>query len=155
MIRALGAPLEDVPADRVADDYLAVPMMEGRVAAGPGAVAWDRVISLVWVYRPEVGQRRNLVAVKVWGDSMHPTIPHGAIIIIDRDQRWPQGNRRAIWAVRTGPDGDLAIKRLQKVDGILLLMSDNPENAPVVAWSTDPEKLVVGKVIWMWRSLEA
>lgn len=154
VIRALGAPLEDVPADRVADDYLAVPLMEGRVAAGAGAVAWDRVMSLVWVYRPEVGKRRNLVAVKVWGDSMHPTIPHEAIIIIDRDQRWPEGNRRAIWAVRTGPDGDLAIKRLQRLDGHLLLISDNPEHDAALAWSTDPDKLVVGKVIWMWRSLE-
>jgi len=94
------------------------------------------------------------VAVQVWGDSMHPTIPHQAIIIIDRDQRLPQGDRRAIWAVRTGPEGDLAIKRLQMADGLLLLMSDNPEHPPMVAWTTDADKLVVGRVIWMWRSLE-
>lgn len=154
VIRALGAPVEDLPEERVADDYLAVPLVEGRVAAGAGAVAWDRIMSLVWVYRPEVGRRRNLVAIKVWGDSMQPTVPHEAIIIIDRDQRWPQGNRHAIWAVRTGPEGDLAIKRLQRVDGILLLMSDNPDHAPMVAWTTDFDKLVVGRVIWMWRSLE-
>ena len=154
VIRALGAPVDDLPEERVADDYLAVPLVEGRVAAGAGAVAWDRIMSLVWVYRPEVGRRRNLVAVKVWGDSMHPTVPHDAIIIIDRDQRWPQGNRHAIWAVRTGPEGDLAIKRLQRADGILLLMSDNPDHAPMVAWTKDLEKLVVGRVIWMWRSLE-
>lgn len=154
VIRALGAPVDDLPGERVADDYLAVPLVEGRVAAGAGAVAWDVVRSLVWVYRPEVGRRRNLVAVQVWGDSMHPTIPHQAIIIIDRDQRLPQGDRRAIWAVRTGPEGDLAIKRLQMADGLLLLMSDNPEHPPMVAWTTDADKLVVGRVIWMWRSLE-
>lgn len=154
VIRALGAPVDDLPDERVADDYLAVPLVEGRVAAGAGAVAWDRIMSLVWVYQPEVGKRRNLVAVKVWGDSMHPTIPHDAIIIIDRDQRSPQGNRHSIWAVRTGQEGDLAIKRLHRVDGYLLLMSDNPDHPPMPAWTTDYEKLVVGRVIWVWRSLE-
>lgn len=153
VIRALGDGLDDLPPDGVADDYLAVPLLDGKVAAGPGGVVWERVKSLVWLYRPELGRRRRLVAVKVAGSSMEPTIPSGAIIIIDRDLWEPQGNRKHIWALRT-ENGDTQIKRLHRVNGGLLVVSDNfADHGPEIAWTNDLKKLVIGQVIWMWRSL--
>jgi len=156
VIRALGQGLGDIPPEAaVADDYLAVPLLEGRVAAGSGMVVWEDVRSLVWVYRPELGRRRNLVAIQVVGDSMVPTIPPGAIIIIDKDVRRPRGRRRRIWALRT-EDGDIQVKRLHRAktgDG-LIIISDNFEfYPPEPAWTNDLEKLVVGQVVWMWRSM--
>jgi phage repressor protein C with HTH and peptisase S24 domain len=85
---------------------------------------------------------------------MEPTIPDGAIVIIDRDQWQPTGNRRSIWAIRMDNNGDLGIKRLQASEGGLIIISDNFQNyPPSLAWSTDLTKLVIGKVVWMWRSL--
>ncbi|MCB2186987.1 MAG: XRE family transcriptional regulator [Deltaproteobacteria bacterium] len=160
IIRALGAPISDLPPDGLADDYLAVPLVDGRIAAGAGGVVWDEVASLVWVYRPEIGRRFNLVAVRVMGDSMHPTIPDKAIVIIDKDDRLANGMRRAVWAVRTGPEGDVAIKRILKAKTgkasdppVLFLMSDNPDSPPFVAWTSATDELVLGRVVWMWRSL--
>ncbi len=153
IIRPLGDRLDDLPPESVADDYLAVPLLDGQVAAGAGGVVWDQVKSLVWVYKPEVGRRRNLVAVRVAGDSMEPYIPEGAIIIIDRDRWRVRGKRRNVWALRT-EDGDIQIKRLHRTDGGLLIISDNfTKHPPEPAWTGDLRKLVVGRVIWMWRSL--
>ncbi|MBI4799714.1 MAG: helix-turn-helix transcriptional regulator [Desulfarculus sp.] len=160
VIRPLTDNLHDLPPEGVADDYVAVPLVEGRVAAGPGAVAWDKVRSLVWVYKPEIGRLKNLVAVQVVGDSMQPTIPDGAIIIIDRDARQPRGRRKAIWALRT-EDGECQVKRLyfmrprkgQKGQDTWLVFSDNPDFSPEPAWTREFKDLVIGKVVWMWRSL--
>lgn len=158
VIRAAADSLDDLPQQGIADDYLAVPLVEGRVAAGHGGVVWEQVQSLVWVYRPALGRRHRLIAVRVGGDSMEPTVPDGAIIIIDRDCREPKGRRRAIWALRTA-DGECQIKRLlfasdddPKRD-VWLVVSDNPEYAPKIAWTGDFKNLIIGQVIWMWRSL--
>lgn len=154
VIRAAADGLEDLPQQGMSDDYLAVPLVEGRVAAGPGGVVWDQVESLVWVYRPALGRRHRLIAMRVGGDSMAPTIPDGAIVIIDLDQWRPNGERRHVWALRTA-DGDTRIKRLQRSDGHLILVSDNvAAHPPELAWTADLRRLVIGKVIWMWRSLE-
>lgn len=154
IIRLTGLPAQNQADDFISDDYLAVPLLEGRVAAGHGTVVWNDVQSLVWVYKPELRGRHNLFAVQVSGDSMEPTIPDGAIVIIDRDQWQPTGNRRSIWAIRMDNNGDLGIKRLQASEGGLIIISDNFQNyPPSLAWSTDLTKLVIGKVVWMWHSL--
>ena len=135
------------------DDYLAVPLVEGKIAAGHGAVAWNNVESLVWVYRPEIGNKSNLISVRVTGDSMNPTIPDGSIVIIDRDQWMPSGERKHIWAIRDAY-GSAAIKRLYKADNSLIILSDNfEEYPPKPSWTSDLRRLVIGRVVWMWRSL--
>ena len=98
VIRAVGAPIDDLPPENVADDYVAVPMLDGKVAAGPGGVIWEQVKSLVWLYKPQLKGRAKLVAVRVGGDSMVPTVPEGSIVIVDRDQWIPNGGRKNIWA---------------------------------------------------------
>jgi phage repressor protein C with HTH and peptisase S24 domain len=154
VIRAAADTLADLPQEGLADDYLAVPLVEGRVAAGPGGVVWEKVKSLVWVYRPALGRKHRLIAVRVGGSSMEPNIPDGAIVIIDLDQWQPNGERRRIWALRT-EDGDTQIKRLHRLDGGFIVMSDNAlDFPPEMAWTGDLRRLVIGRVIWMWRSLE-
>ena len=158
IIRAVGAPIDDLPEESVADDYLAVPLLDGKVAAGPGGVVWEQVKSLVWLYKPQLRGKTKLVAVRVGGDSMVPTIPPGSIVIVDRAQWMPNGGRKNIWALRT-EDGDTQIKRLhivkKKKATHLIVMSDNfTEYPPEPAWTGDMKELVIGKVIWMWQSLE-
>lgn len=154
VIRAAADSLDDLPQQGIADDYLAVPLVAGTVAAGPGGVVWNQVESLVWVYRPALGRKHRLIAVRVGGDSMEPTVPNGSIVIIDLDQWEPSGGGRHIWALRT-ENGDTQIKRLHLVKGGLVVVSDNFRvQPPELAWSTDLRQLVIGKVIWMWQSLE-
>jgi phage repressor protein C with HTH and peptisase S24 domain len=153
VIRPLGAGLQNVPEEQVADDYFAVPLVDGRAAAGPGGVIWEQVKSMVWVYRPELDNRRHLVAIRVGGNSMEPTIPDGAIVIVDKADWQPDGGRPYIWAVRT-ENGDTQVKRLKVTDKSIILISDNfHEYPPDVAWTGDMKELIIGKVIWMWRSL--
>lgn len=134
------------------DEYLAVPLVEGKIAAGPGRIVREEIHSFVWVYRPELGKRRNLVAVRI-GDqekSMLPTLAPGSILILDRNDK--EISRQGIYAVRTGND-ECAVKRIHVLDGHILLCSDNPEYPPLLAPTTESEQLIIGRAIWTWKSL--
>ena len=49
-----------VPPELAREDYLAVPMIEGKIAAGYLAeIPEDFVTNLVWVYKPEIGKRQH------------------------------------------------------------------------------------------------
>jgi hypothetical protein len=49
---------------------LAVPLVEGRIAAGLlGQIPGDAVYDILWIYKPEIGGRTDLVAVKLAPDA--------------------------------------------------------------------------------------
>lgn len=141
----------EIPREDEFDDYLAVPLVEDRIAAGAGRVVRDEIRSLVWVYRPEVGRRRNLVAVQVGKKekSMIPTIQPGAIVILDRDDRIIK--KKGVYCVRTERE-TCAVKRVHKMNDTILLLSDNPEYLPMKAYTNDTDELIIGRVIWYWKS---
>ncbi len=147
----------EVRPEVITDEYLAVPLVEGRIAAGyAGVIPGDYVESLVWVYRPEIGRRQqhNLRAVKLGEDqfSMAPTIRPGDIVIIDPEDR--EITHHGIYAVRMDSEGGCAIKRVQKGSNFVILFSDNPDPdyAPVVIPEDRADNLIIGRVIWSWTS---
>lgn len=143
------------------EDYYAAPLVGGEIAAGQGRViSEDEILSLVWIYAPELRNRKNhnLVAVQIDkknGDSMSPTLFSGDIVLIDRDD--PAGDVDAfrngkIYAVRDGNNGT-AIKRLYRDDGRLIVSSDNRDVPPEIAWTGSIQDLIIGRVVWGWRNL--
>ena len=143
--------VQGVPEGLRPDDYYGVPLVEDRIAAGQGRIMEDHVGGLVWVYKPEIGNRRNLVAVKLAPDaeSMQPTLHPGDIVIVDRDDKaiTPQG----IYAVRATEDL-LAIKRITLSKNRFWLASDNPRWPPQISEFDSSEKLIIGRVVWSWTS---
>jgi transcriptional regulator with XRE-family HTH domain len=138
-----------------AELYLAVPLVEGPIAAGyAGAIPGDYVKSLVWVHKPEIGSRQhhNLRAVQLGVDaySMEPTIRHNDIVLIDPHDREiiPKG----IYAVRLDSEGGCAIKRVRVNNDFAVLLSDNPDFDPIILTKDRAENLIIGKVIWSWTS---
>ena len=140
------------PTEQDLDEYVAVPLVEGKIAAGSGRVVREDIRSFVWVYRPELGKRKNLVAVQIGSDekSMLPTLAPGSILIIDRNDKIV--TKKGIYAVRTGQD-ECAVKRIHLLDEVVLLCSDNLDYQPFLATTSDLEQLIVGRVIWAWKSL--
>jgi SOS-response transcriptional repressor LexA len=143
--------VQEVPKGLRPEDYYGVPLVEDRIAAGEGRIMEDHVEGLVWVYKPEIGNRRNLVAVKLAPDaeSMAPTLHPGDIVIIDRDDKkiTPKG----IYAVRASEDL-LAIKRVSLSKDRFWLSSDNPGCPPQISDFDNSEKLIIGRVVWSWTS---
>ncbi len=139
------------PTEQDLDEYVAVPLVVGKIAAGAGRIIREDVHSFVWVYRPEVRKRTNLVAIALGPKekSMLPTLTPGSIVIIDRNDKALA--RTGIYAVRTGHD-ECAVKRVVAAAGCVLFCSDNLDYPPVVASTVDLEQLIIGRVIWTWKS---
>jgi len=143
------------PEGLMIDEYFAVPLVEGRIAAGhAGAIPGDYVTSMVWVYKPEIGRRQhhNLRAVKLANNatSMEPTIRRGSIVIIDPAEITI---RKGIYAVRLDQfEGACSIKRVKESADFWFFLSDNPEVEPIVMKKERDHNPIIGRVIWSWTS---
>ena len=126
-------------------------VLEVASAAGGGAEVYDETpVGILWFRSDWLDRhgidpkRSNIISVR--GDSMHPTLPDGCSILVDRDRRELWEGR--IYVMRT-EDG-LVVKRLAMDDrGRWEVRSDNPdwESVPLT-YGAD----IVGEVRWAART---
>ena len=142
------------------ENYRGIPLYEsGRLAAGVNGLAFDpdeEPASTVVVYQPELRGRsgHHLAALRVGGVSMSPTIPQGSIVVVDlSDKAFVPRKIYVVNDLEDGGPGQAAVKRVQRWTNGFVLVSDNPDFSPEVL-ETDWPELCVGRVIWMWRSME-
>jgi phage repressor protein C with HTH and peptisase S24 domain len=134
------------------DEFVYISQVMGRISAGHGRVPENSVDVKVafrkeWVKRK--GNPKNMVLIKVDGDSMEPTLLSGDVVLIDRNRDYidPQGG---IYALAL--DDIIMIKRVQVLADRIRIISDNPKYD---AFEVPPDKAKVnGKVIWFARELE-
>lgn len=135
------------------DQYLSIPLVEGRIAANPrGLIPGEAIESLVWLHRSQLGGRHDLVAVRLGpdADSMQPALHPGDLVIIDRADQ--EITARGLYAVRLPDLESCAVKRLQLLPDHrhVLLLSDNPAYEPLpLEWH---EHLIIGRVVWSWTN---
>lgn len=112
------------------DDVVEIPLYDIEAAAGDGCIFDQERIVGYLPYRSDELDREGLIetelaALRVKGDSMHPTLCDGDTVIVNRAHRRPDG----VFLVRVGDA--LRIKRVQKMlAGSLRLSSDNDHYAP-------------------------
>lgn len=66
---------------------------------------------------------QHALLLTVAGQSMEPTLPDGSSVLVDTSQKTIHGGR--IHVVRI--DDELLVKRLEKTDGKIAVVSDNPD----------------------------
>ena len=81
--------------------------------------------------------------LKAKGQSMSPTIPNGAYVLI-REQ--PNVEDGEIAAVLVDNDSEATLKRVKRQQGLVMLMPDNPEYNPIVL-SKEYTGRIIGKAI--------
>lgn len=145
-----------VPVIAVADenaDYVIVPRLAARPSAGTGGgpdLACEQLGAFAFArdwMRQHLGcSSGDLASVKVQGDSMEPTLAHGDEIVVDCSRRQVESAGVYVFLLR----GELLVKRVQRrLDGALLVKSDNPAYEPEIVSSEKGDQLeVVGRVVW-------
>lgn len=97
-------------------------------------------------YREEIADfvpNGNMFYLIANGDSMEPTIPNGAYVMV-REQ--PTVENGEIAAVLVNGNTEATLKRVKKQSGIVLLVPDNPKHEPIIVNNENPAR-IIGKAI--------
>ena len=140
-------------------DFVQVREYGAHLSAGPGAISGPVEIVGEFAFRSSWLRQLTMspgqcYLVRVRGDSMAPTIPDGAIVLIDQQHVDPRQRAKGIFALRI--EDEILVKRLELVGDTLLIGSDNPEySTRLVAKPKPPQVEVLGQVIWQSSLVDA
>jgi phage repressor protein C with HTH and peptisase S24 domain len=126
-----------------------LPRLDVRASAGPGAFVDGEIVLGAAAIDPALATRLQLregqaAIVRVRGDSMEPGLIDGDLIVVDRARRTPE-RRAAVFVVRI--DDAVMVKRVSRGPAGLVVVSDNPDAAPI----PDGALEVIGRVVWLMR----
>ena len=115
-----------------------------EVAAGFGAYADEQVLEYVPVFVESPVKAKNMIAIRVRGDSMYPKIEDGDTIIVLKTDEVESGKIAVVLI-----DGDEAVvKKLEYNKKQAVLVSINPEYKDRVFEGEEVKRLrVVGRVV--------
>ena len=137
--------------------FVFVPRFEVAASMGNGSVIHsEQIVDYLafredWV-RKELGANpNNLILISSVGDSMEPTLKTNDLLLIDRGLA--DVRHDAIYAFAL--NGELRVKRMQfKMNGTMVVRSDNPQYEPEVISATDTDTLrIIGRVVWFGRGM--
>lgn len=143
-----------LPPGRLSEEeYLSIPLIEGKIAAGEPIIPEEKVIEWVVLHiRPvkkAAGSKNDLVACRVQGDSMYPHIASGDIVVIDRGIEKANPHEKKVYAVWA--DGGITAKMVQQEGHTLFLLPLNPaEKVRTIDLRENPSP-IVGLVIGAWK----
>ncbi len=138
-------------------DMIALPMFGGvQASAGPGAVHTSEEVTSAIAFDPQylrdLGAKPNQCSViTAQGESMTPTIPDGALLVVDHSQISVEHGCIYVFNV----SDRLVVKRARwSMDRTLTLISDNPSpDYPDERFNDDSadQLNVVGRVVFHGR----
>lgn len=142
--------------DSKEDNYTAVPITQLEAAAGKGAINYEHYAqSSKMVKFPNTLLRPGaLLAGKIVGDSMEPTLVDGGYIIMRHVERseYPYITNGTVCMVVT-TDGESYVKRLKKERRRAILKSDNPNRQFYPDLAFDWEQIVnIWRVEWYFTN---
>ena len=142
---------ELVPAGVVAD-FSYIPRYAVRAGAGSGQLVESENLLGFLAFRTDWIRTRlrrnpaNLAVLEAYGDSMHPTIADGDIMLVDLSEERVRGP--AIYVILAG--NEAIVKRIElTLEGWLVVKSDNPAYETRTLKDEQAEDFrCIGKVIW-------
>jgi phage repressor protein C with HTH and peptisase S24 domain len=139
------------------EDYVAVPVYDIRVSAGPGSLVEDgepaaelNLYRHSWLQRWARQDTKHLAILTVAGDSMWETLHDGDQVLLDRSIT--RIGRDGIYVLRL--DTELVVKRvsLHPSTKLLTVKPDNPRYETYAGIKPD-DVTVIGRVVWLGRNV--
>ena len=135
-------------------DIVLIPMVEAKLSAGQGSFETsdqsDRKYSFRRDFLSRKGNQKEMVLMRVSGDSMEPEIKNGDVVLLDKSQTSPLPGR--IYAV--GVEDMVYLKRVDARPGKIVLYSDNKDYAPIevdTRGDMENQARIIGRAIWWCR----
>ncbi len=147
------------------EDYIAVPLADMPVAAGPGLLPNGNIKGwvLAWRHQASIMWKSNLVAVEIGKNqtSMVPVLHPGDIVLVNRDDWEPDPPGKIMLVCE--PDGSAAIKRVSlEKDGkrvsVIFYSENSAEYPPKIfdvqeKYEGEIRRAIAGRVVWSWSDM--
>jgi len=118
-------------------DFARIPVL-GTIACGDPILAAENYSEYIYMPKDRLPSG-NLFYLRAKGASMVPTIPDGALVLI---QEQPEVESGAIAAVLVNGDTEATLKRVKRQGNMLILMPDNPEYEPIIVTPDNPARII-------------
>lgn len=155
-IAALISPQMNAAMD---EDFAMLRRLDVKASAGAGNLVFAESEKGRLAFRRDFLRQSGVkeddaVLIYADGQSMEPTIPDGAVLLVNTGQRELINN--AIHVIRV--DGEILVKRLRReIGGGVIIVSDNPDKHKYPDILVPPEKeehiSIIGKAFWMGARL--
>ena len=151
-----GRPLVEVAVAPDGVQTVYIPRVEARLSAGTGSLEVSDNIKGYFGFRSDWLRRKGcpsqMVLMTVTGDSMRPTLENGDMALIYLAQT--EVIAGGIYAV--GLEDSVVVKRLERLPGKLVLVSDNrsayaPRELDMTDESVNNSVRIIGRVLWWCR----
>lgn len=134
-------------------EYRRVPWLEATASMGGGSVQTSKALTAHLAFRTDwlrsKGSLKGMVAINASGDSMSPTIPDRAVVLINEDDKRPVNN--GIFFVCYGEEVFLKRLRVDRFGRVTHLISD------LDGWEKplDPVEYfeIIGRALWYGKEL--
>jgi len=125
----------------VSEEMAKIPIL-GTIACGDPILAEENIEGYMYENKENLpsGTLFGLIAK---GNSMEPSIPHGAKVLIREQTEVEYGE---IAAVLVNGDTEATLKRIKRQGDIIMLMPDNPNYEPYIVTETNPAR-IIGKAV--------
>lgn len=136
----------------VEEPFARVPKVRARLCAGGGSFETEGQVEGYYSFRSDWinsrGNPRDMVLMQVVGNSMEPEMHEGDMVLIDQSKVNVYAG--GIYAV--GVEDTVMVKRIEKLPGVLVLRSDNPDYSPIHLSGEELAGVrIIGKVLWASR----
>lgn len=140
---------ENLPGESMSE-FVAVGLVSMESLSNPGDVP-ARVDGYILAYRQWLPHPKHTISVRLEDDAMHPILPAGSVVAIDRTQTDPAQLQGRI--VAACPDGRPMIRWLE-LSGKHLILRPNQSNRdfPMIPIRREPGQAgpILGQVVWSW-----
>lgn len=136
------------------NDIIMIPMVEAVLSAGGGSLETSAITGRDYAFRRDFierkGNPKDMVLMRVSGDSMEPEVLNGDVVLID------QGKTRIVpgQMFAVGFEASIYLKRIDNLPGKVILKSANPAYPPLeldVRGDLAEQFRVIGRVLWSGR----
>ena len=150
-------PIEPTTSDDASlAKFVLVPRYDVSASAGPGALissehVKDRLaFQEMWFRTTLRVDPARCGLIDVVGDSMEPTLRTGDVVLVDFSVDRLRDD--SIYVIEM--EGEVQVKRLQRLLGGAVIRSDNPAYQPITLDKDQVEQLrVIGRVRWFGRTI--
>ena len=137
-------------------EIVMIPMVEAVLSAGTGSLETSGESERKYSFRRDFlnrkGQIKDMVLMRVAGDSMEPEIKNKDVVLIDQSQTKPRPG--SIYAI--GVEDMVYLKRVDAKPGKLILYSDNASYDPIeidTREDLEQQARIIGRVLWISREV--